>query len=173
MPKVFISHSSKDRSLVEQELLPLFRDDDIEPWYSRDDIKTAEEWEDAIKVALDSCDWFLVVVSPNSVASRWVKTETRWAVANREGRTIPVLLRDSDMRALSLKLPEINYVDYRGDRGSAKCPSRNKYCKSGPPDLPGVASVIPANAGIQAVRCLLDPGFRRGDDAALIDGVIM
>ncbi len=54
-----------------------------------------------------------------------------------------------------------------------KGPSRNKYCKSAPTDLAGVVSVIPAKAGIQAVRCLLDPGFRRGDDAALIDGVIM
>jgi len=34
-------------------------------------------------------------------------------------------------------------------------------------------TVIPAKAGIQALRCLLDPGFRRGDDACLCDSPVV
>ena len=43
MPMVFISHSSKDRTFVEERLVPLLRRLGIGTWYARDDIRTREE----------------------------------------------------------------------------------------------------------------------------------
>lgn len=40
---------------------------------SKEHIGGAQEWHDEIGAALDRCDWFPVVLSPQSVASRWVK----------------------------------------------------------------------------------------------------
>jgi hypothetical protein len=35
------------------------------------------------KGGLESSDWFLVVISPNSVKAEWVDIETKWAFDHR------------------------------------------------------------------------------------------
>ncbi|MHC5012350.1 MAG: toll/interleukin-1 receptor domain-containing protein, partial [Planctomycetota bacterium] len=64
MPRVFISHSSKDQGFVEKELVPTLHAHGIDTWYSTAHIRSAREWETAIREALHACDWFLVVLSP-------------------------------------------------------------------------------------------------------------
>ena len=66
MPQVFISHSSKDRGFVEQELVPLLEHHSVKTWYSRSAIRTAAVWEDEIRFGLTASDWFLVVLSPRA-----------------------------------------------------------------------------------------------------------
>ena len=53
VPKVFISHSSKDRDFVEREIISLLRSHGIETWYSKDDIQTASQWQNSIAEGLD------------------------------------------------------------------------------------------------------------------------
>jgi hypothetical protein len=48
MPRVFVSHSSEDRTFVENDLLPSFEAAGITAWYSANDVLTAEEWERSI-----------------------------------------------------------------------------------------------------------------------------
>jgi hypothetical protein len=74
MPKVFISHSSHDRPFVEREVIALLKRHGIETWYSRDDIRATSDWEQSIRGALSACDWFLIVLSPESVQSEWVRS---------------------------------------------------------------------------------------------------
>jgi hypothetical protein len=38
-------------------------------------IRGAQQWHDEIGTALKRCDWFLLVLSPQSVRSMWVKHE--------------------------------------------------------------------------------------------------
>jgi serine/threonine protein kinase len=115
VPKVFISHSTKDREIVEQEVISLLAGHHIETWYARDDIQTASEWEASIREGLEACDWFLVVMSPRSAASKWVQREVGWAMDNREGRIIPVLLEECNRYLFHLGMPRIQHVDLRGD----------------------------------------------------------
>ena len=86
MPQAFISHSSKDRTFVEEELVPLLEHHSINTWYSRSAIRTAAVWEDEIRLGLAGSDWFLVVLSPHAAESDWVKAEVRWALEKRRGR---------------------------------------------------------------------------------------
>jgi hypothetical protein len=79
MPRVFISHATADRDFVEREIIPLLQGHGVETWYARDDVAAAEEWERTILKGLRSCDYFLVVMSPQSARSRWVKREVDWA----------------------------------------------------------------------------------------------
>jgi TIR domain len=72
MPRVFISHSTQDHDFVEREILAYLRQHGVETWYSKFDIETADHWEQTIQVGLESCDWFLVVLMSESVASKWV-----------------------------------------------------------------------------------------------------
>ncbi len=54
-----------------------------------------EFWHDDIGRALVRCDWFMVVLSPNSVKSRWVKHELRYALIDPkfEDRIVPILYK--------------------------------------------------------------------------------
>jgi outer membrane protein OmpA-like peptidoglycan-associated protein len=120
MPLVFISHAAKDRSFVERELIPLLRQHRIEIWYATQDISSAAEWESAIRNGLERCDWLLLVLSPDAIASRWVKAEANWALSHREGRVIPLLHRNCTPEQLDLRLRLIQYIDYRQDRHLAR-----------------------------------------------------
>jgi hypothetical protein len=119
MPTVFISHSSKDRRFVEDELVPLLRSHGIRTWYSTHDIKTGEDWEKEIREGLRRCDWFLVVLTPDAVASDWVRAEVHWATDNRKGQIIPLLLASCSVEDLHLKLNQIHRVDFQADRKGA------------------------------------------------------
>jgi hypothetical protein len=73
--RVFVSHSSQDRQFVEREIIEPLRKHGLQTWYSTDDIDTATQWESEIQEGLESCDWFLVALSPHSIRSRWVKAQ--------------------------------------------------------------------------------------------------
>ena len=120
MPKVFLSHSTNDRAFVERQLVPLFDGENIDVWYAPDDIHTADEWERRIVQGLETCDWFLVVMSPNAVTSEWVKAEVHWAMENRTHKVVPVMIAPCNPIDLHLKLPRIQYVDFLGSGDEAK-----------------------------------------------------
>jgi len=110
--KVFISHATADRDLVERAVLAPLREHGVATWYAKDDIQTAAEWEASIRHGLESCDWFLVVMTPRSAASRWVAREVHWAVEERPDRIVPVLLEPCDLHGWHLGLRPIQYVDF-------------------------------------------------------------
>jgi tetratricopeptide (TPR) repeat protein len=120
MSKVFISHSAKDRDFVEQEIIGPLNRHGIETWYSKDNIETATLWEQKIREGLKSCDWFLVVMTPDSVASEWVQAEVHWALEKRKDRVVPVLRGDCNPEDLHLKLLRIQHIDFRGNLAEAQ-----------------------------------------------------
>lgn len=87
----------------------------IATWYSADSIQTAAKWQRAIQDGLKSCDWFLVALSPRSVASEWVSAEVHLAMGRRQGYIVPVLIDDCDPTDLHLMLDQIHYVDFRDE----------------------------------------------------------
>ena len=66
--EVFVSHSHVDQEFAER-LVGVLRRHQIPVWYSDTDIQGAQQWHDEIGKALQRCDWFIVVLSPDSVAS--------------------------------------------------------------------------------------------------------
>lgn len=115
MPRVFISHSTADRSFVEAELLPLFKEHGISTWYCRENIRTADQWERSIRDGLKETDWLVVVVSKQATASEWVHAEVSWALERRPRKVVPVLIDGSDPADLHLKLGALQHVDFRED----------------------------------------------------------
>ena len=114
-PSVFVSHASRDRDFVERDVIPFFQKLGLTTWYSRDDIQVRDEWERKLLRGLEACDFFLLVMSPNSAESEWVQTEVHWAVANRWGRVILVMHQDCEPQAFNLKLIKLEYADFRED----------------------------------------------------------
>ena len=110
--RVFVSHSSRDRDAVELHIVSLFKNHEIETWYSEEDIQTAEDWKRVIVSGLKSCDWFVVALSPRSTASEWVSAEVDWAFEHRPDRLIPVIIEECDTDECNLKLRNIQCLDF-------------------------------------------------------------
>jgi hypothetical protein len=117
---VFISHSSQDMECVENELISFLKKNGLEPWYSNDDIRTADHWERQILAALKRSEWFLIVLSPSAAVSEWVKDELHWAITHKNKRIIPVLIEKCDLHDFHIRLSRIEFVDYYADPEKAR-----------------------------------------------------
>ena len=114
--EVFISHSSKNASFVSR-LNAVLATHKLKSFVSKSDIRGAQQWHDEIGTALKRCDWFLLVLSPQSVSSTWVKHELVYALraSQYKGRIIPILYKQCDKDALSWTLSAIEWIDFRGE----------------------------------------------------------
>ena len=119
--EVFVSHSHADQPFAER-LVDVLRHHRVPFWYSDADIRGAQQWHDEIGRALQRCDWFILVLSPDSVASRWVKRELLYALEQErfDGRIVPLLHRACDSEQLSWTLTQLQSIDF-GDSFDEGC----------------------------------------------------
>lgn len=115
-----MSHSALDRHFVEREIVALLQQHGIDTWYAPSEIASASQWERSIIGALDLCEWFLVVLTANSISSQWVHREIHWAADERPNRIVPVLAEDCDWKKGHLILRTIQLVDFRRPTDDAK-----------------------------------------------------
>ena len=114
--EIFISHSASNRVFV-QKLTRALKQSGIKYWYSATHIRGAREWHDEIGRALNRCDWFVVVLTPEAVRSKWVKHELLFALQSDRynGRIVPILRADCKFALLSWTLSSFQFVDFRQD----------------------------------------------------------
>jgi hypothetical protein len=117
--QVFVSHATEDRHWVESEVVLPLNGNGIKTWYSTKSIASAAQWEREILKGLESCDWFLIVVSLASSKSEWVKDELFWAMSHRPTRIVPVIYQMCDLWKFHIRLPRLQYVDF-ADRAVAR-----------------------------------------------------
>ena len=118
--EVFLSHSSRNAAFAKR-LVKLLDGRGIPSFHSPTSIKGAQQWHDEIGAALARCRWFLLVLSPDAVASRWVKLEFLFALDQKRyrNRIIPVVYRKCDQAKLSWTLASVESIDFRKDFGAA------------------------------------------------------
>ncbi len=89
----------------------------LRTFFSQKNIQGAQRWHDEIGAALARCSWFIVILTPQSVASEWVKHEFVYALQDRRyrGRIVPVIYKTCDFKKLSWTLSSLEYVDFRKD----------------------------------------------------------
>lgn len=111
--EVFLSHSSLDRPFV-NSLVEMLRRHGVPVWYSRTDIVGSQQWIDEIGNALKRCDWFAVVLSPNSVGSMWVKRELSYALTDNryENTIVPLLHQPCDYEQLNWAIRLFQIVNF-------------------------------------------------------------
>jgi hypothetical protein len=111
--EVFLSHSSQDGQFA-ADLAGVIRRHGIPVWYSQTNILGAQQWQDEIGAALLRCDWFVLVLSPNSASSMWVKRELSYALQqNRfENRIVPIVYQPSNFEQLSWTLSLFQMIDF-------------------------------------------------------------
>jgi serine/threonine protein kinase len=120
--QVFISHSSLDREFVEKNIVSVLESNGVPTWYSKASIQTAAEWERSILSGLKSCEWFLVVVSENSIYSEWVRDELFWAIEQRPDRIIPVRIDEREPRELHIRLARKQSIEISASSQDGICP---------------------------------------------------
>lgn len=114
MAKLFISHSSKDKSFVTRLATDL-REARHEPWLDEWQIHVGDCIVKSISEGLDGSEYVIVVLSPNSIASGWVERE--WAplywseIASKRRCILPVLISECSIPVL---LRSRKYADFRG-----------------------------------------------------------
>jgi class 3 adenylate cyclase len=111
--RVFVSHNHKDREFVETRITAPLAIHGIETWYSNSDIIPGERYIQRIEDGLLKCDWMLVVVSENSVASDWVRAEVKTAMADPrfQNRILPLIKDGAHPGAITAELAELHGVD--------------------------------------------------------------
>jgi hypothetical protein len=114
--EIFVSHSSKNRKFVDR-LAVVLRSHGIPFWLSSANLLGAQQWHDEIGAALDRCDWFIVILSKQSVKSEWVKRELVRALNDRRyrDRIVPIRYQDCDIDRLSWTLGQMQIVDFSLD----------------------------------------------------------
>lgn len=116
---VFISYSTKDRSIVNylKNKLEAFG---ISCWYAHHDLTAGDDWNRLLNQAIEKCKVFIVLVTLNALNSKWVKKETRKAFNRKEKneanfKIIPVVF-DVKLEELPRAISEIHYVDITDDK---------------------------------------------------------
>lgn len=106
--KVFISYSSEDKDFVVRLAEDLRTREGMDAWLDRWEISPGDKIPERIEEAISKAEAFIIVLSPDSVNSRWVEYERQaWLTmqideekrAQEESRSptlrlIPVLYRD-------------------------------------------------------------------------------
>jgi hypothetical protein len=114
--EVFLSHSNLDQSFA-TAVVEMMRRQGIPVWYSQTNIIGAQQWHDEIGAALKRCDWFVLILSPSSVNSVWVKREVLFALNDNRyaEKIIPLLYQPCDSDQLSWTRSLLQVIDFRQD----------------------------------------------------------
>lgn len=113
---VFLSYCSRDRAWVETLALSLERTHGLRVFWDQWDLRYGDSISSALSEVIRRVPRFLVVLTPASVASRWVTLEVDVAVHRdpdgRDGLVIPLLREDC---AIPARLERLRHLDLRRD----------------------------------------------------------
>jgi TIR domain len=117
--EAFLSHSNADQEFV-TAISEMMTRHGVPVWHSKTNIRGAQQWHDEIGAALNRCDWFVLVLSPSSVGSMWVKRELLFALQQNRfaDKIVPVLYRHCDFATLSWVLSSFQMIDFQQDFNS-------------------------------------------------------
>jgi lipoate-protein ligase A len=110
---VFVSYSHEDALFV-QPLVDALEARGIKAWYASGELRVGENFMRKIGDALEQSRYFLLVISPNYLASQWTSFELGVALSaasTKGARVIPVLIRKSDLSALPSPLRRHQFLD--------------------------------------------------------------
>ena len=114
--KIFISHSERDRKIVEKIAERLRAQGDT-VWQSRSHLKAGENFQKMILEELEGADVRLIIVSKNSFRSEWVQQEFATIALQQEvsGGPRPIIPIKVDEVSVPSYLAHLQYLDFSQD----------------------------------------------------------
>jgi hypothetical protein len=161
--RVFVSYASQDRAFADK-LVGDLKAAGAEVWW---DVSGIDEGDflDKINDALQQCQWLILVLTPNTVSSKWVKLEVNAAIHLRQqgfmNGVVPVLAAPIEPRTIPPLWANLHRYD-----GLTNYPSeigrliRALGLSSAPPEPPPAAPVIPVGPPDYIPQRLWDLGFQ-------------
>jgi hypothetical protein len=138
-PKVFLSHSKKDKEIIEKIANDL-RSCGIDVWYDEWEIPPGESIRKKIfEDGIVSCDMFFVYLTKNSIPSYWVQKELDGALIHEieTKNSFLILFVDEDesredlsVDLKALNIPKLNKDDYLIPFGKLISKTWNTYAKN-------------------------------------------
>lgn len=117
--RVFISHSSKD-SLFARDLSKAFKEAGIDVWIDEIPFLPGDNIVKKIEEGLSTSNAIVVLMSKDSVSSRWAMQElsvfTARSISEQSLRILPILLEECD---LPIYLRDKLYIDARSNKSEA------------------------------------------------------
>jgi hypothetical protein len=110
MTQIFISYSRKDIGFV-RKLAGDLEKAGYDVWWDLTDLRGGDDWPRVIPAAIESSQYVIVVLSPNSAVSDWVEKEYTQALSSRK-KIIPIMLART---SLPFALNTINFIDFTGE----------------------------------------------------------
>ena len=115
MPDIFLSYSTKDKVLAD-DLVNDLRKNGISVWYDADEILVGHDIVDKVYDGIRNSRYLAILLSPNSINSKWVKQELNYAkvleIEENQVTILPLLYRDCKMPG---PLRTKRYADFRTD----------------------------------------------------------
>ncbi len=122
-PSIFICHSSADIERIRSMIVPRLEQHGFDLFLAEKSIKLGDKWDQAVVVAIDSCDFFMVVASQNAATSANVNDEIYYAFSRREGKRpnwiMPVRLEAVEPSQIHWQLGRYQYRDLMSPAGIA------------------------------------------------------
>jgi hypothetical protein len=114
-PRIFISYSREDAEFA-QKLNADLHLHGVSTWIDEAGIRGGEDWPQRIASAIETCQVVLVILSPHSVASKWVRRELDFADAKGKW-VLPLVYRSIALPStFELRFGNIQRADFT--RGS-------------------------------------------------------
>jgi len=146
MAHIFISYSKKNKEYAYQ-LADYLEANGFRIWIDRTEIEYGVDWWDAIVAGLRGCGAFIVVMTPESKDSQWVKREVFLAEQQRKPM-FPLLLNGENWELFVLtqyidrrdgSLPDDDFLNRLG-----RHVTRSRGCNPQPGSRPAATAVVPA-----------------------------
>ena len=108
---IFISYSRRDSKKVES-LVKTLEENGHTVWFDRHNIQGGEKWRAEIVSGIKNCDFFILLLSPDSVSSKYVQQELN--IADQENKIIiPVdLITTIIPDEMALSLSPVHRIDF-------------------------------------------------------------
>lgn len=114
-PKAFLSYSHSDKAFTDKLVADLFGSG-IDLWVDKYEILSGDSLiEKIFSIGLKDVQFFIVLLSPDSIQSKWVKEELDYAMIQRiegETRIIPLIVANCEVPP---PLKATKFIDFTGN----------------------------------------------------------
>ncbi|MBD2463184.1 TIR domain-containing protein [Oscillatoria sp. FACHB-1407] len=109
MTDVFLSHAEEDDVVTTLISKSLIRQG-LTVWWSKTDIQTGVEFQEAIAHGIEEADNILYLISPASLQSKYCQWEIDYALSLNK-RIIPLLIKQTELEQIPENLRSLQYID--------------------------------------------------------------
>ncbi|MFN0189719.1 MAG: toll/interleukin-1 receptor domain-containing protein [Bacteroidia bacterium] len=115
--QIFISHASMDKDFA-RKLCDDLQRSNFKVWFDEKNMDIGDILTDSISKGIDKSDCFLIILSPTSIKSKWVKFELDEAYDNfvtKGKKVIPLVIGELKSEEIPSRLQKHLYADFRND----------------------------------------------------------